>query len=132
MPNSYGFRGLLKLLNAELTSEKSESFTRLTLTFDTLDSHTGEAIRFSLTRAYEEHLPHPWCVADLCEYAMQHELAESVPALFVPPVHRPGLLDDDKVAQTHAVKATHRYVVDKQNLRWEPSTQKLRELKSSW
>ena len=128
----FGFRGLLKLINAELSSDTSDEVLRLTLTFDTLDTESGDPIRFSLTRAYDLELPYPWCVADLCEYAFQHELQEAVPALFEPPKHRPGALDRPEVAQNHARKSSHRYLIDRRTLRWDKEKQKLREIKPSW
>ena len=126
------FRGLFKHLNAELSSSSFEEGVRLTLTFDTLNSKSSERIRFSLTRAYLSSLPYSWCVADLCEYALQHELAESVPALFVAPDHRPGALDDDVVARDHAQKALERYHEDVAMERWDGSRECMREQKPTW
>ena len=108
----------------------AEGFLRLELTFDTLDSQTGDRIRFSLTRAYSSECPYSWCVADLCEYAMQHELQESLPALFEQPDHRPGELDRDDVGRRHAAKSLDRYRRDVESGRWVDGL--MREMKPAW
>lgn len=125
-----GFRGLLRYLNAQLEEDRTNSFLHLTLTFNTLDSYTNHRIRFSLTRVYANELPYAWCVADLCEYAMQHELQEAVPALFTEPDHRPGELDQTEVALDHAAKSRVRYENDIATGRWDGG--KMRELKQVW
>jgi len=124
------FRGLLRHLNAELLEHPAEGFVRLELVFDTLDSHTGEPIRFSLTRAYATDIPHGWCVADLCEYAMLHEVQEAVPALFREPDHRPGVLDRHEEAQVHAEKSRVRYQGDVASGRWRDES--MGDLKPVW
>lgn len=125
-----GFRGLLRHLNAELTEQHGERFFRLGISFDTLDSYTGDSIRFSLTRAYAKELPYAWCVADLCEYAVQHELQEALPMLFEDPDHRPGELDKDEVAWEHAEKSRARYHRDVESGRWLDG--KMKEIKPAW
>jgi hypothetical protein len=124
------FRGLFRHLRAELREHRSEGFSRLELTFDTIDSQTGDRIRFSLTRAYSDECPFAWCVADLCEYAMQHEIQESLPALFEQPDHRPGELDRDEVAREHAARSLARYREDVATGRWRDGL--MRERKPAW
>ncbi len=123
------FRGLLRLLNAELHSESYHDTIRLTLSFRTLNSWDGQPIRFSLSRCYSHETPKNWNIADIIEYAMLHEVHEAAPQLFSVPDHRPGVLDDPETARKCAQASVLRFGRDLSSGRWDGI---LAELKPAW
>ena len=108
------FRGLLAQLKGEIWYKDAEAFGYylLSFRFSTLCALEAVPIRLSITRAYTPDIDLTWACGDIIQHALCHEAAEGAPHLLLPPIHKPGLLDDHDVASCSAEMALESFKKD--------------------